>query len=129
MTQGTGPPDVSGSLATTRWLRRIAYGCIVAPAVVTALLVIANRLTDGGLAFFADPSAAWTHRFWFSLFGLMGVGLVLLLALLARQCPRCGNAFFVSKNYRRTTTDTAGRGGVNVFARRCVNCGLSISGR
>ena len=62
-------PNVSRSLASTRRLRRIAYGCIAAPVVITALIVIVNRLTGGGLAFFNNPAAAWTHRFWFSLFG------------------------------------------------------------
>ena len=120
--------NVSQSLAATRRLRRIAYGCIGTPIVVTALIVIVNRLTGGGLAFFADPRAAWTHRFWFSLFGLMGAGVVLLLALLGRRCPSCGDGFFVTTGYRRSTTG-GGRGGVNVFARRCMNCGLFISGR
>jgi hypothetical protein len=120
--------NVSQSLASTRRLRRIAYGCIAAPIAITALIVIGNRLTGGGLAFFNNPAAAWTHRFWFSLFGLMGVGLVLLLTLPIRRCPGCGNSLFVTKDYRRSTTG-GGRGRVNVFARRCMNCGLSISGR
>ena len=91
----------------------------------------ANRrrfLTDGGLAFFNNPAAAWTHRFWFSLFGLMAAGLGLLLFLPFRRCPGCGKSLFVTKDYRRSTTGE-GRGGVNVFARRCVNCGLSMGGR
>ena len=128
MTQSTTPSNVSGSLTATRRIRRLAYGCLAAPVAVTALIVIVNRLTDGGLAFFNNPGAAWTHRFWFSLFGLMVAGLVLLLTLPLRRCPRCGNGLFVSKNYRRTRTSAAG-GGVNVFARHCVNCGLSIGGR
>ena len=120
--------NVSQSLAATRRFRRIAYACVAAPIVVTALIVIVNRLTDGGLAFFANPAAGWTHRFWFALFGLIAVGLVLLLSLPARRCPKCGNSLFVTKDYRRSTTG-GGRGGVNVFARHCMNCGLSISGR
>jgi hypothetical protein len=128
VTESTTPSNVSGSLAATRRIRRLAYGCVVAPVAVTALLVIANRLTDGGLAFFVNPGAAWTRWFWFSLFGLIAAGLVVLLALPARRCPRCGNGLFVSKDYRRTTTSGA-RGRVNVFARYCVNCGLPIGGR
>ena len=92
------------------------------------LIVIVNRLTGGDLAFFNDPGAAWTHRFWVSLLGLMAVGLVLLLALPLRRCPRCGNGLFVKKTYRRPTTKLTG-GGVNVFACHCVNCGLSLGGR
>ena len=76
----------------------------------------------------AVACALWTHRFWLSLFGLMAVGLVLLLALPLRRCPRCGNGLFVKKTYRRPTTKLTG-GGVNVFACRCVNCGLSLGGR
>jgi len=129
VTQSSPPSNVSGSLAATRRVRRLAYGCLAAPVAVTALIVIANRLTDGGLAFFSNPSARWTHWFWFSLFGLMAAGLVLLLTLAARRCPRCGNGLFVSKSYQRTATSGAGRGGVNIFARHCMNCGLSISGR
>jgi len=55
----------------------------------------------------------------------MAAGLtLLLLGLSLRRCPRCGDGFFVPKGYRRTSTNTAG-GRVNVFAPRCVNCGLS----
>jgi hypothetical protein len=128
MPEGAAASNVSQSLAATRRFRRFAYGCVLAPVVVTALIVIVNRLTDGGLAFFNNPAAAWTHWFWFSLFGLMALGLVLLLSLAARRCPKCGNSFFVTKGYQRSTTG-GGRGMVNVFAWRCVNCGVSISGR
>jgi hypothetical protein len=110
-------------------VRRLAYACVAAPVVVTAFIVVVNRLTDGGPAFFNNPGAAWTHRFWFSLFGLMVVGLGLLLILPLRRCPHCGNGLFVSKMYRRPSATKLTGGGVNVFARRCVNCGLALGGR
>ena len=43
-------------------------------------------------------------------------GLVLMVVLARARdwkCPRCGNTFFSSKNYR------------NVFAQKCVHCGLT----
>jgi len=123
------PPseDAERVLAVTRTLRRAAFAGLLALPVVFVLLAVLNKLTSGGMAFFVS-GAPWTHVFWSALFFLMVAGVVLTMATLARPCPRCGNAFFASKNYARSGRSSQSRGTVNVFARRCINCKLPLKG-
>jgi transcription elongation factor Elf1 len=58
--------------------------------------------------------------------------MVAALVSKAFQCPRCGHGFHVRAGYDETAPGFDGSGsgfGVNVFSRRCLNCGLDISGR
>jgi len=121
------PPseDAERELAVTRILRRAAFAGLLALPVVFVLLVVLNKLTSGGMAFFVS-GAQWTKVFWGTLFLLMMAGVVLTMATLSRRCPRCGNAFFASRNYARAGRSSQSRGTVNVFARRCINCKLPL---
>lgn len=125
--QSASPTEIARSLAVTRRLRWTAFISLFGPPIVTIVIVAGNKLSNGGLAFFAN-GAPWTHRFWSGLFYVLVVGVILSLATVGRRCPRCGDGFFVSRDYRRQRNARSSRGGVNVFARRCVNCGLSIRG-
>ena len=113
-------------MAVTRRIRRVAYCGVLGPVAFVVLLVVLNRVTEGATHVFVsgDP---WTHYFWDALFGLFMIGCFLLLVTVTRRCPRCGDGFFVSKGYRRSTANTSTRsGGVNVFAGHCVNCDLPL---
>ena len=113
-------------LAITRGLRRAAFASLLGLPVVVLVLVVLNKLTGGGMAFFAS-GASWTRTFWSTLFYLMVAGVVLSMLTVSRRCPRCQNGFFVTKGYRRSTSGPS-RGSVNVFARRCQNCELPLKG-
>src|SRR4249920_1406991 len=98
-----GMPDITDDarrvLRTTRILRTTAFTCAALPIVVTAAIVAINRMTAGGLRFFANGEP-WTHTFWNGLFYTLVAGVVLLLATLSRVCPRCSNGFFSRKGYK-----------------------------
>jgi len=124
--------DARRVLRTTRVLRTVAFACVALPVVVTAAIVAINRLTSGGLRFFANGEP-WTHTFWNTLFYSLVAGVVLLLATLGRVCPRCGNGLFSRKGYKaRGHNGPVGETGVhvnvNIFSNRCINCGLSLRG-
>jgi hypothetical protein len=120
------PELVEKQLGVTRAFRRAALFCLLAPIVFTVNIVVLNKLTSGGLAFFVS-GAPWTHRFWSSLFGLMVLGVLLSFLTVGRRCPRCGNPLFMTRTY--STTTTVGRPSrVNVFAQRCVNCHAPLKG-
>lgn len=70
---------------------------------------------------------AWTRVFWIGLMALMAFGGVLLLFTVGRPCPRCGNGFFVNKFRRHAARHANNRGGINLFAKRCLNCGLALA--
>jgi len=55
--------EVRRGLRAVRWLRRATWFCLGFPVLLTGLIVLANRLTSGGLSFFVS-GAPWTHRFW-----------------------------------------------------------------
>src|SRR5262245_8769000 len=117
-------------LRNTRRLRMTAYACVATPIVITAAIVAINRLTSGGLRFFVNGEP-WTRMFWNTLFYLLMAGVVLLLATVTRVCPRCGNGFFSRKGYNPRAVGaslghTGARMNVNVFASRCINCGLEL---
>jgi hypothetical protein len=117
-------------LRNTRRLRTMAYACVALPVVVTVGIVALNRLTSGGLRFFVNGEP-WTHTFWNGLFYSLLAGVVLLLATVSRVCPRCGNGFFSRTGYNPrvhsgSLGETGARFNVNVFASRCINCGLGL---
>ena len=111
----------------TRRFRRTSAVSLSAPPLVTIAIVAINRLTNGGLAFFGN-GAPWTHWFWGALTALFFAGAILALATVGRRCPRCGNGLFAKATFRQTRRSASSRGGVNVLARQCVNCGLSLAG-
>lgn len=117
--------DTRRQLAFTRWLRRAAFFCLLAPVLVTLVLIGLNRLTGGAMHIFVS-GARWTQVFWDALFDALVLGIVLSPLTVARRCPRCGEGFFVTRGYRRTATGTR-TGGVNVFAGRCINCQLPLA--
>ena len=117
-------------LRNTRRLRMTACACVATPVLVTAAIVAINRVTSGGLRFLVNGEP-WTRTFWSALFYSLMAGVVLLLATVGRVCPRCGNGFFSRKGYKaRASGGTLGHTGaqvnVNVFASRCINCGLGL---
>lgn len=125
MPSATNPEAIQAQLAAIRRSRRIAYSCLLGPILLIVAMVALNNVTNGGMHVFVS-GATWTRVFWFTLFGILAAGGLLLLGSLQRRCPRCGEGFFVTKHYRRThKTDRPG--GVNVFARRCVNCKLPLA--
>jgi hypothetical protein len=120
------PEEIRRTVAVMRRIRTAAYLGVLGPIAFVVLLVILNRLTDGAMHVFVNGDP-WTHYFWDALFGLFMLGCFLLLVTVSRRCPRCGDGFFVSKSYRRSTANMSTRsGGVNVFAGRCVNCDLPL---
>lgn len=118
-------------LRNTRRLRRVTLFCFGAPVVVTATLVLLNKLTNGGMHFFVNGDP-WTHWFWSGLFYMLMAGAVCALLTLARICPRCRNGFHHRRGYdpkHPPAMDAAGaRFNVNILSRRCVNCGLRDDG-
>ena len=121
------PEETRRSLASTRRMRRAAYCCVLGPIAFIVLLVVLNRLTGGAMHVFVNGDP-WTHYFWNVVFGAFMLGWFLLLVSLMRRCPRCGEGLFVSKNYRRSSGNMSARsGGVNVFARKCMNCALPLA--
>ncbi len=70
---------------------------------------------------------SWTHVFWVVVMGILVLGCGLLLFTVGRPCPRCGNGFFVNKFRRHAAQHSNNRGGINLFARRCLNCGLALA--
>jgi hypothetical protein len=120
------------NLRNIRWVRRLAGIGLGFPIVVTATIVLLGKVTNGGMAFFVsgDP---WTHRFWSGLFYLFAAGAFLSLMTMAGQCPRCGQGFFKVAGYNPrhrlgSHGHTAARFYMNIFARKCLNCGLRIDG-
>jgi hypothetical protein len=121
------PEETRALLASTRRIRRAAYCGVLGPIVFIVFLVILNRLTNGAMHVFVNGDP-WTHYFWDAVFGAFMFGCFLLLVSLARRCPRCGEGLFVSKSYRRSTGNMSPKsGGVNVFARQCMNCALPLA--
>lgn len=118
------PLEGQRQLAVTRNLRRAGLACVLALPAVVLVIYALNRLTGGRVRLFASGEA-WTEVFWSMLFALIGVGILLLFATMARRCPRCQNSFFSSKGYSSSASRQS-RGSVNVFARRCMNCRLPL---
>jgi hypothetical protein len=87
---------------------------------------VVNRLTDGGLHVLVSGET-WTRVFWIAVMGMLAFGGVLLLFTVGRPCPRCGNGFFVNKFHRHAARHANNRGSINLFARRCLNCGLALA--
>ena len=120
------PPDeVQRRLAAIRRFRRIAYLCVLTPVMFVIAVVVLNRLTNGGLHVLV-ASAPWTHVLWFTVLGVFFAGCLLLVACLGRRCPRCGESFFASKHYKHGKRHLSRKGGINVFAGRCMNCKLPL---
>lgn len=117
-------------LRNTRRLRRLGILGVLVPVGVTAFLVALHRLLGFDMSFFVN-GAPWTHRFWSGLFYGLMAGFVFLLLTMTRRCPRCGGGFFSRTGWAAHRSDFDDTPGVraNVFASRCVNCGLAIDGR
>lgn len=119
-------------LGPVRWLRWAAMFGLFFPVGLTAVIVLAHKISGGGMSFMVS-GAPWTHRFWSALFYLLVAGAFLSFLNLARMCPRCGNGFFQRRGWRpRGPQSQMRRSGmrfnVNVFGRRCLNCGLRLDG-
>ncbi|MCE9625317.1 MAG: hypothetical protein K8R69_07705 [Deltaproteobacteria bacterium] len=119
-------------LGPLRWLRAAAMFALLFPILLTALLVLAHKLTRNGMSFLVS-GAPWTHWFWSGLFYLMVAGVFLSLLNLARQCPRCGNGFFKRQRLKPedglSQMERPGIGfNINGFSRKCLSCGLRIDG-
>ena len=124
------PDDIRRGLRPVRWLRSAAMLCLFTPFGLTAAIVLIHKLGGQRMGFMVS-GAPWTHRFWNGLFYLMVAGVLLTFLNRARQCPRCGQGFFVRTGWRPTGPQPRQPGvrfNVNVFGRQCVNCGLRLDG-
>jgi hypothetical protein len=83
---------VRRELRALRWLRRATWFCLAFPVGLTGLIVLANRLSHGGLHFLVS-GAPWTHRFWSGLLYTLALGVLLTILTLARRCPGCHGPF------------------------------------
>jgi hypothetical protein len=119
-------------LGPVRWLRWMAMFGLLFPVGLTVLIVIAHKLSGGGMSFMVSE-APWTHRFWDTLYYMFVAGVFFSLLNLARVCPRCRNGFFQRRGFRKTGSGsklnrTGWRFNVNTFSRSCLNCGLRLDG-
>lgn len=128
------PPPVDDVIRKKlRFVRRMrVWGIwgLIGPPLVVGLIVLAHRLSDGAVGRYLLAHDPWTFRFFFTLMGVWMVGLVLLLLNRAVRCPRCGLGFRTRMDYDLTWGQTEGVSGfgANVFARRCLNCGVGEDG-
>jgi hypothetical protein len=118
-------------LGPVRVLRSMAIYGLLVPIVLTAVIVLAHKVSGGGMSFMVS-GASWTHWFWDAVFYTFAAGAFFSLLNLARVCPRCGKGFFKREGYhpkksRRSTEPRIGFG-INTFARSCLNCGLRLDG-
>ena len=98
------------------------------PVVLTAIKVLVNKVFPGSTRFLVS-GAPWTHRFWNWMFNVFALGCALCLLTLARRCPRCRRPFHHRGLTRVQARSEPGvRFNVNIFSRRCLNCGLRVDG-
>ena len=126
------PEKIQRELRPVRWLRSATMFCLFSPMLLTAVIVLVHKVSGGRMSFLVS-GAPWTHRFWSALFYLMVAGVLLAFLNRARACPRCGQGFFIRSDWRpRGPEPRMRRSGmgfnVNVFGRRCLNCGLRLDG-
>jgi len=126
------PEDIQRGLRPVRWLRSAAIFCLFGPVVLTAAIVLVHKTGLYTMSFLVS-GAAWTHRFWNWLFYLFAIGAFLALLNRARVCPRCGKGFFIRSGWNprqrvKREKGSFARFNVNVFGRRCLNCGLRLDG-
>lgn len=115
-----------------RWLRRAALYGLTFPVLLTLAIVLLGKLTGGGMKFMVS-GAPWTHYFWSGLFYLLVAGGAAAILAMVWPCPRCGNNFFRRMDYNPNYPPsqlgyTGTRMNMNVFGRRCLNCGLCLDG-
>ncbi len=124
--------EIRKGLGPVRWLRWMAMFGLFLPVGLTALIVLAHKLSGGGMSFMVS-GAPWTHRFWDALYYTFTAGAFFSLLNLARKCPRCGNGFYQRRGFRQSGPKSklnhpGWRFNVNTFSRRCLNCGLRLDG-
>lgn len=124
------PEEMAKALRQLRRVRQFASWTIPGPWVIIGLMVLVHRvIVPGVLDPFLD-SPPWPYRFFSALFYLWCAGLLSLFVMKAFVCPNCGNGFTVLQGFNPNFADLDRRTGfrINVFSRRCVNCGLSTGG-
>lgn len=132
MAQAPPPPvtdDIRRKLRFVRRMRISGIWGLVGPPLVVALLVLAHRLSGGVVGRYLLAHDPWTYRFFQVLFWIWMAGLILLFLNRAVKCPRCGLGFRTRMDYDRDWGTHGETGfGVNVFSRRCLNCGVHEDG-
>lgn len=117
-------------LRFVRRMRLIGIYGLVGPPLVVALVVLAHRLSGGSVGRYLLAHDPWTFRMFTTIFCVWIAGLVALFLNRAVKCPRCGLGFRTRMDYARDWATTTGESGfgANVFARRCLNCGVREDG-
>lgn len=129
----TLPPVDDAIRQKLRFVRRMRIWGIwglSGPPLVVALIVLAHRLSGGAVGQYLLAHDPWTFRGFATLFYIWIGGLILLFLNRAVKCPRCGLGFRTRMDFERTWGTTTGQSGfgANVFARRCLNCGVHENG-
>lgn len=124
------PERLRRRLRFLRGLRRVAIFGLSFPVLLTLAIVLAGKLTGGGMRFMVS-GAPWTHYFWSGLFYLLMAGGAAAILLVIWPCPRCGNNFSRRMDYNphyppSQLGHTGTRTNINAFGRSCLNCGLRL---
>ncbi len=122
--------EIRKKLRFVRRMRLLGIWGLIGPPLVVALIVLAHRLSGGAVGRYLLSHDPWTFRLFTTLFCIWLVGLILLFLNRAVKCPRCGLGFRTRMDHERNWGEFEGQSGfgANVFARRCLNCGVREDG-
>jgi hypothetical protein len=106
------PAGQQEALRELRRFRRLRWGLILGPFIVTVVMTVALR-SSADVVLQACRDSVLLITFASAIFSLLGYPV----------CPRCGRSF-ESRHWGRESVHTA----FNPFTRRCLRCGLRVDG-